>query len=434
MTTLATQLEAWITEADGMWGHGDGVVGWARALGGTPEQLWKQCPRAHYLVVLAELGCVAHPALQRALCAVTKRLVDTCPELKKVGAMQRVLEGAASSIAIPESFTVDRGAALRAFKGKTSAAHKAYVAGREGVERFVLEARGRGHRTSAEVPLTLVNAPELAPIRAYLDHTTRREAAQLTIEAFAESLSVARVADGILATTAELAVAEEDPNRTDEAVDLVLSIRDAGTSIVASSADLLFMAARAEAYVCARSPAAWEACVRAALVAPPAGTTDESILRTFSDAHAAWIERRALAFIAEYTDILRAEIAFESLDFGADRGVTSAPITSMGEARASISNGLLKTLQVVEAIGHDQARDPIEVALAILSAPGELDRAALGPVMATIHETLAALFRAEAKAAGPREGKPWLGLADQVDEDRRFFVDWMSQHTAPARN
>lgn len=430
MTILAKRLEDWVEDAGEHWAHGNGVVVWALAFGSDAEQAWQRCPRADYLAVLADVGIVQHAALQRGLAAVTKRLVGACREhAGKLRQMQHVAERAAHD-GLPADEGIGSDEAMLVFVGKGRAVQRAFDAVRADVESFVHDTR----RTAKE-RTGIVNAPALAPLRAFFDDIAKRTAAMHAVKAFSAGVAVARSIERLNRDTALLDTAEDDPARTDEAVELILGIREASAGSVSFAVSLLHSAARAEGYAAARSDEAWEQCALAVLAPRAEGApADENILCTLVSALDTWSARRGEQLLAQYADILRTEIPFGSLDFSgehgdaatAPRGAT-APIASMSEARASIRNGLIATLAIVRELGHDQVRDPIEVAIAILNAPGELDRVTLSPVMETVHERLATVFRAEAKAAGPREGKPWLRLASDVDGDRRFFSEWLAQ-------
>lgn len=137
--------------------------------------------------------------------------------------------------------------------------------------------------------------------------------------------------------------------------------------------------------------------------------------------------------LATFADELRAALPFEALQFGP---VEEAPRTfrSMAEARAALRTGLAGALAAARELGDTSLPDAIPVALAMLDAPGPLDRMALSPVMETIHQRLAALFRAEGERAGPEHGDQWFGLAAKVDADKALFTEWLERGGESASN
>lgn len=204
---------------------------------------------------------------------------------------------------------------------------------------------------------------------------------------------------------------------------------EAEQGFYAAAAEAVRHAALATGYAGGIDEATWARCARAvgrARAAESADTSDDYVL--LGAALEREVEDRAGAVLSKLADTLRDAIAFDDLVFEDDDDDEPVkPVASSAEARARLRRGLAGALEAAKVLGDTTLPDAIPVALAILDAPGRLDRMALAPVMETVHQRLAALFRAEGERAGATDGQQWIRLAEQVDDDKRLFTDWLER-------
>ncbi len=429
MGTIAKQLDTWIQDAGEAWSHGGAAVIWSLAFGADFERAWRECPRADYLVLLAAVGGAEHSLVQRALCRITRELVPLSPAQEApLSAMQRVTESFMRSEPLPSKLELgqyEAAAALRDAEVEAQKGAKAvYTAAHERLDAVVAKARAAGDDVTDAVVHAFEHATELVALRAVLDASARRACTMHTLQAFFASLTVAKLAESL----------EEDAERISEQVDddpelsrTVARYETIERRLYGSAAEVIHQSALARSYSKVTCDEVWQRCVLAAARArsdgPPKAGKDTEVLRAAVDKE---VEEHKLAELSAYVERLRAALPFEDLDFEPHEETRPA-FASMAEARATMRRGLAGALAAANELGDTTLPEAIPIALAILDAPGELDRSSLSPVMATVHERLAALFRAEGKRAGTRDGAQWLRLADQVEEDKRLFTEFLEE-------
>ncbi|MSP60724.1 MAG: hypothetical protein EXR72_10355 [Myxococcales bacterium] len=98
--------------------------------------------------------------------------------------------------------------------------------------------------------------------------------------------------------------------------------------------------------------------------------------------------RAASAKLLEFADQVRAIVPLSALSLPEDRASGLDR-----ERRARLRNALVDSVALVGLLGFDDAADAHDLAVAILEAPGPLNRKALAPALRAVHERMADVFR-----------------------------------------
>jgi len=445
MLPLAKQLSAWIEQAGDTWPFGDGVVLWARPFGTDFERAWTVCPRADYQVALAAIGACEHDLIYRVACDATRALIPLCPEHAKVlTAMQDASESVLQNRPLPPRIDVGQKEAAVALREAALAAHAEEVAARPAIESFlaarVSEVRAKGGSNDdvvASVERALGEAPELAILRTIHDARLERLCLGDVLRAALVSLVMGRLVESMRLDSALLLQHEDDDDeeRLVELAPVMERFEDNDRKLFAAAAEVFWHSGLAQAYGRARGDATWKRCI-ATLARARVGGDETAASEALANLVDDQVAKDAEKELAANAAALREAVAFEALDFSGDEDDDdddARPLASLEEARALLRRGLGGALEAVRVLGDTSLAEAIETAFAVLNAPGPLDRSSLAPILETVHERLAKLFRAEGHAAG-REGEKWLHLADRVEADKHMFSEWLGQHGTSQAN
>ena len=448
MLPLAKQLAAWIEQVGDAWASGDGVILWAMRFGTDFERAWTECPRADYQAALAAIGGCEHDLLHRVACDATRALIPLWSDhANLLTAIQDASEAVLAKRRLPRRLELGQKEAAVALRDAAHAAHAEEVAAAPAVGSFLasLASRVRAEGGSdddvvASVERALDQAPELAILRTIHDGRLERLCMADVLQATLRSLAMGLLIESMRADSALLLEHEDDDDDDGEQLDVLAPVierfEENDRKLFALAAELFGQAASAHAYARARGDATWKRCI-AALARARVDGDETSASEALATILAHQVAEDVSTQLGAYATALREAVAFEALDFSGDDTDTDAdeaePLASLEDARVLLRRGLVGALEVVRALDDTRLAEAIETALAFLDAPGPLDRSSLAPVMATVHERLAKLFRAEGHAAG-RKGERWLRLADRVDDEKRIFGEWLGRQSARRAN
>lgn len=442
---LAEQLSSWLAKAGEAWPFGNGVVSWSLPFNADAQRAWNECPRADYLLVLAALGGANHTTLHRVVCATTRELIALCPgQTDLLTAMQTVSESFMRHEPLPAELDLGQEAAANALRDAETRARAEFDAVRSTItphlEAIVAASAsaggGGGDEPSADRLRAALEAPELLLLRAMHDGHIQRACATHAMCAHFAALVVAKLAESTNAHGALLREYERAEPELRATLDPVRArFEEHETKLYGSVAEVLRQSALAHAYAQAAGEPTWRRCLGTLAHAATTGRAQDDAFDVLANAVVREVDDCAGALMAVYADAIRSAVPISTLALGARVSETALRPTTMTEARASLRRGLAGTLEAAGSLGGDaELIKAIEIALSVLDAPGPLNRTTLAPVMSTVHEGLAALFRSQAETASPRERHEWLGFAADVDRDKRMFAAWLERQGGHAAN
>ncbi len=460
-TAVADLMENWLASEHVKWELPLDVIEWAQSFGSDFERAWNECPRADYLVALAGAVEADRKAIVTVVCQCARATLAFVPRHEQrprraVHVAESWLRGRPISDA---EGTSDIGApifdAIGAEEAKATLAEErarpTMEAARLAVVRSSLEAGAAStdEERLARAIETLLGAhfeePSLKPVRGQHErrharfafaHATRAASSCHTVATSAHI--VERCTEGAMHVTA----GGRAPKNVEHAREAMAIARRSGARVYTEAAHVFVNAARAHGRAKAAEPESWASAVAAFVLAvggarrrptddvgePP---NDDSAVAA-REAMSAALERIAgevtQAKLGEYADMVRAELPFSTLGFEADRADGDALGADLpSEPRERFRAAITRFLPVVKLLEADDALSAAETVLAILDAPGPLDRKALGPVVRTMYERVALLFRQGAEEATGKEREERLRSALAVDEDVHELDRWLAQ-------
>ncbi len=478
----------WLDAEDTKWELTRDVLEWARPYGTDLERAWNECPRADFLMALAGVGKADHEKITAVACKCAHPALAFVPRKEKRPwkalrlaeswrrgvELENVNEISDAGVAIFDELEAEEKEAHRAQLEqlpRVNAALRDIVAA--AFDQAAPEATPSERVAAACAALIVGHGahPALKPLRARhvkrekrlaFAHATRAATSCLTVAASADML------DRCMLLIGHEKRAGIGPGNAERVLRTAKIARRSWARVYTEAAHVFANAAGAHGRAQASRDDAWDASLVAYAGAlaeavlrgqpeepdAPGETREEKGAVTPLDAMRALIkevtDRATRTKLAEYADLVRAEIPYATLRWPDeeeseeaaseeeldgewdDEGEEPDEKESLEEAmerdpRGTFRRALSRVLPTVRILDAPEVAEAIETAIAILDAPGALDRRALAPVMRTVHEHMATLFRRGARETTGEVRASLLEKAGQIEEDARDMTLWLEK-------
>lgn len=452
--SLADQLRAWLALETTKWELSHEVVDWAEGFGDDVRRAWMECPRADFLMALAGLLEAPRALVLAAAATAGRDAVNLLPK-KMIAPRKAVFQAAGyrpvrdprppketglvrSCDALLGDYEAEVERLTRALHDTQEPAARAVVEmlarriHEPGLyEKFAADPGGPG-ATEVLVPL-LVEALALPAVRrletafdAYHLLMMKVHAVRAAVHCDVAAGS-ARIYDAaVVAASWSLEAGRGAPStdaRFREASRLALR---SGTRVYTEAARIFDHATRAQAHAHAVSTRMHQVGLTmqiTAMLLAVGGMSPEELVPKLATRLPEMLEGRAADGQAEAARRVREIIPAVAVPML--RTAEELVEAARRDPRGILQRGLSAMLPNVRLLGDGATADAVELALAIVEAPGPLRKKALAPALRAVHGEMMRMFRAranETEGAAREEAQAAAGRAAEAVREMEAIV------------